>query len=339
MMTNHPTGVARVLITGSTTWADPVPIETMLDALVEDSAEIDSSFRVLTGMADGADAIAREWAEARGVNLHAELLEPGLYPGPMHRYNEALLRLAPDVVLAFKEDFDTDWASDGCRNGTEHMCRIAARAGVPVYLNGWTELGVDEPESSACDTAVVDDEHQTRWGTTLVSLLRSDITTQDVDVIVNAANTSLLGGGGVDGAIHRAAGPALLDACRSVVARQGGCATGEAVITGAGDLTATHVVHTVGPVWTDDDPEMHDHLLGRCYTESLRLAQEVGAATVAFPNISTGVYRFPKERAALVATSAVRRWLVENDHGLLDVRFVCFDQQNFDLYAAILSPV
>lgn len=177
------------------------------------------------------------------------------------------------------------------------------------------------------------------WGATEVTAFLGDITTQEVCVVVNAANSSLLGGGGVDGAIHRAAGPELLQACRDVVARVGGCKTGDAVITVAGNLASKHVVHTVGPVWTGQDVETHDRLLGRCYEQSLRLANEAGAATIAFPNISTGAYRFPVDRAAGVATAAVRKWLEANAHDITEVRFVCFTEDNFALYADLLQVV
>lgn len=156
------------------------------------------------------------------------------------------------------------------------------------------------------------------------------------DAIVNAANSSLMGGGGVDGAIHRAAGPALLAACRDVVARQGGCDPGDAVITAGGDLAASWVVHTVGPVWTGDAPETHDAVLASCYHRSIALASGVGATSIAFPNISTGVYRFPKERAARVAIAAAATALA--DYGdVTELVFVCFDQENHDLYASLLE--
>lgn len=173
---------------------------------------------------------------------------------------------------------------------------------------------------------------ETTWGDTLIRVVCADITTSTAEVIVNAANSSLLGGGGVDGAIHRAAGPALLAACREVVARQGGCPTGSAVITRAGDLPASHVVHTVGPVWTGDEPDLHDRLLAQCYRQSLRLAHEAGARTIAFPNISTGVYRFPGDRAADVVIETVRQWIDDNPGVLSRVDFVCFEQDNFDRY-------
>ena len=157
-------------------------------------------------------------------------------------------------------------------------------------------------------------------------------------MIVNAANSSLLGGGGVDGAIHRAAGPDLLAACRAVVARQGGCPPGHAVRTEAGNLDADYVVHTVGPVWTGEDPDQHDALLAGCYTESLRLCADADAQTIAFPNISTGVYRFPPERAARVATTAVHAWLIDHPGIMTQIDFVCFEHHNLDTYANILTP-
>ena len=155
-----------------------------------------------------------------------------------------------------------------------------------------------------------------------------DITTYAVDAIVNAANSSLLGGGGVDGAIHRAGGPSILDECRTIVAAQGGCPTGEAVITGAGLLPARHVIHTVGPIWGDQPDDESDRLLASAYTNSLLLAVESGSRTVAFPNVSTGVYGFPKERAADVAIGAV----TGGTWNLDEVVFVCFDDENLSLY-------
>ena len=165
-----------------------------------------------------------------------------------------------------------------------------------------------------------------------IHLLQQDITTLTVDIIVNAANSSLLGGGGVDGAIHRAGGPAILAECRQIRARQGKCATGEAVITTAGDLPAKRVIHTVGPVWaggTNDE----SHLLRNCYLNSLELAEREGATSIAFPNISTGVYGYPKQRAAEVAVAAVRAFTAQ---ALRDVYFVCFDAENYRIYRELL---
>lgn len=140
-----------------------------------------------------------------------------------------------------------------------------------------------------------------------IEIVQADITTLDVDAIVNAANTSLLGGGGVDGAIHRAAGPRLLEATRKI----GGCPTGEARITPGFDLPASWVIHTVGPVWRSGDAN-EDALLASCYRNSLALAREHGIATIAFPAISTGVYGFPMERAARIAIGAVASGLASN---------------------------
>lgn len=165
-----------------------------------------------------------------------------------------------------------------------------------------------------------------------VVTLHADITTVEADAIVNAANSSLMGGGGVDGAIHAAAGPAILEECRAIVAETGPCATGDAVITTAGDLPARHVIHTVGPVWSGVSPEADDATLASCYRSSLGLAVEHGCRTVAFPNVSTGVYGFPKERAAGVAVDAVRAWVDEHPGAVDEVVFVCFDADNERLY-------
>ena len=147
---------------------------------------------------------------------------------------------------------------------------------------------------------------------TRVKLLQGDITKLNVDAIVNAANSSLMGGGGVDGAIHRAGGPAILAECREIVARQGRCETGCAVITSGGNLPAKFAIHTVGPVWHGGSRN-EDQLLANAYLNSLRLALENGIETIAFPNISTGVYGFPKERASHIAIEAVTQFLAEND--------------------------
>jgi len=163
-----------------------------------------------------------------------------------------------------------------------------------------------------------------------IRLIRGDITLQQVDAIVNAANTTLLGGGGVDGAIHRAAGPSLLEACRKL----GGCPTGEARITPGFNLPAAYVIHTVGPVWKGGGSG-EDRALENCYMNSLRLAAERNLNSIAFPNISTGVYGFPKKRAAEIAVSAVRTFL-ENPGLPEEVRFVVFDAENEEIYRQLL---
>jgi len=168
-----------------------------------------------------------------------------------------------------------------------------------------------------------------------ISLLQGDITKLNVDAIVNAANSSLMGGGGVDGAIHRAGGPVILDECSQIVARQGRCATGEAVITSGGNLPAKQVIHTVGPVW-QDGKHNEANLLQNAYLNSLKLAVENGIETIAFPNISTGVYGYPKEKAAEIAIRTVTEFLRENDQ-LQQVYFVCFDEENLQIYQRLLT--
>ncbi len=161
----------------------------------------------------------------------------------------------------------------------------------------------------------------------IITLAHGDITTFDVDAIVNAANTSLLGGGGVDGAIHRAAGPKLLEECEKI----GGCPTGEARITRGYRLPARHVIHTVGPVWRGG-AHGEDDLLASCYRNSLALAREHGLRTIAFPAISTGVYSFPLDRATRIAVGEVRAFLREYPDALDRVTFVAFDAQTFESY-------
>ncbi|MFE6619221.1 O-acetyl-ADP-ribose deacetylase [Streptomyces sp. NPDC008086] len=165
---------------------------------------------------------------------------------------------------------------------------------------------------------------------TTIRLVQGDITQESADAIVNAANSSLLGGGGVDGAIHRRGGPAILDECRKLRAsRYGkGLPTGQAVATTAGELDARWVIHTVGPVFSPQ--EDRSALLASCYRESLRVADELGARTVAFPAISTGVYRYPLEDAARIAVETVRA----AETGVEEVRFVLFDERAYEVFAA-----
>lgn len=167
-----------------------------------------------------------------------------------------------------------------------------------------------------------------------IQLIRGDITKQTTDAIVNAANSSLMGGGGVDGAIHRAGGPAILEECRKIRARQGSCSTGEAVITAAGNLPSKFVIHTVGPVW-NGGKKNEPTLLANCYHNSLRLAVENNLASISFPNISTGIYGYPKKEAAEVAVKAVSDFL-SADSTLTSVAFVCFDEENYLLYQSLL---
>jgi O-acetyl-ADP-ribose deacetylase (regulator of RNase III) len=171
----------------------------------------------------------------------------------------------------------------------------------------------------------------------MLEVIKGDITKIAVDAIVNAANSSLMGGGGVDGAIHRAGGPAILEECKKIVARQGGCKTGEAVITTGGNLPAKFVIHTVGPIWYGGH-QNEQTLLANCYKNSLRLAVENGCRTIAFPNISTGVYRFPKEEAAHIAVQTVHAFLQSRSE-IEKVIFVCFDDENFQFIQKELGNV
>lgn len=165
-----------------------------------------------------------------------------------------------------------------------------------------------------------------------IELTKGDITKIKSDVIVNAANSSLLGGGGVDGVIHRAGGSEILEECRQIRNQQGKCKTGEAVVTTAGNLPAKYVIHTVGPVWNNNE-EKESQLLANCYRNSLKLAESIEVKTIAFPNISTGVYRFPKELAGKIAVDEVKNFksdIIEK------VIFVCFDDENEKIYKKLL---
>ena len=160
----------------------------------------------------------------------------------------------------------------------------------------------------------------------MIKVIKGDITKVKADAIVNAANTTLLGGGGVDGAIHRAGGPEILVECRRI----GGCPTGEAVITTAGKLPAKYVIHAVGPVWRGGQNN-EDQLLASAYLNSLKIAEKYNLKTIAFPNISTGVYRFPKERAAKIALQTIINFL-KNSRVVKEVIFVCYDDENYEIY-------
>ena len=164
----------------------------------------------------------------------------------------------------------------------------------------------------------------------MINLLKADITKLEVDAIVNAANKTLLGGGGVDGAIHGAAGPQLLAECTKLK----GCATGQAKITRAYALPARHVIHTVGPVWKGG-MRNEESLLRSCYLNSLSLAKEYKLESIAFPNISTGVYEFPKNLAAEIAINAVKEFLTDNELPQ-EVYFACFDEENYQYYKNLL---
>jgi O-acetyl-ADP-ribose deacetylase len=171
---------------------------------------------------------------------------------------------------------------------------------------------------------------------TQISVAQGDITDFDGDAIVNAANPRLAGGGGVDGAIHRAGGPTILEECRLWVSANGLLPTGAAMATSGGDLRARLVIHTVGPVWFEHDSHTAIHLLASCYRVSLQLAAHHGCKRVAFPNISTGVYGFPKEEAVTTALEAVTEW-VKGDDSLDEIVFVCFGDENLEIYSRLLG--
>ncbi len=169
----------------------------------------------------------------------------------------------------------------------------------------------------------------------VINLLLGDITKTKADAIVNAANTTLLGGGGVDGAIHRAGGIKILEECKKIIKKQGGCGVGEAVITTAGNLPAKFVIHTVGPIWYGGINN-EDQLLANAYKNCLQLAIENEVKKIAFPNISTGVYNFPKERAAKIAIRTVFDYF-KTSSILEEIIFVCFDRENYSIYEGILN--
>lgn len=168
-----------------------------------------------------------------------------------------------------------------------------------------------------------------------IELLQGDITKLEVDAIVNAANSSLTGGGGVDGVIHQAAGSGLLEECLKIKERQGGCPPGEAVITSGANLKAKFVIHAVGPIWNGGH-EDENQILANAYRNSLVLAVSNSVKTIAFPNISTGIYKFPKKPAAEIALKEVRDFLSKDDT-VETVFFCCFDDENFRIYHRLLN--
>ncbi|PUZ22569.1 O-acetyl-ADP-ribose deacetylase (regulator of RNase III), contains Macro domain [Chitinophaga costaii] len=169
----------------------------------------------------------------------------------------------------------------------------------------------------------------------MIEVIKGDITKIKVDAIVNAANTSLLGGSGVDGAIHKAGGGAILEDCKKIRSKQGGCKVGEAVITTAGKLPAKFVIHTVGPVWNNGNNN-EDMLLSLAYSNSLKLAADHNVQTISFPNISTGIYRFPKYQAAKIAFKTVTDFQTTSDL-IKQIIFVCFDIENYNIYNELLK--
>lgn len=174
------------------------------------------------------------------------------------------------------------------------------------------------------------------WSKTAVTLERGDITAHKADAIVNAANSTLLGGGGVDGAIHRQGGPEILSQCRVIAAQRGPLPPGDAVATDAGRLPTRRVLHTVGPIWHGGDHHEAE-TLGRCYRSCLELARQEGLRTVAFPSISTGAYRFPVKEAAKVAIEAITGFLNEHPDVFERITWVLFDESTFAIYAEVLG--
>jgi len=169
-------------------------------------------------------------------------------------------------------------------------------------------------------------------------LKQGDITRESVDALVNAANSSLMGGGGVDGAIHRAGGPAILEECKKIVTKQGPLPTGKAVITTGGKLPGKHIIHTVGPIWHGGNHNEAE-LLASAYRESLKLAAANNLATIAFPSISTGAYGYPVDKAALVALKTAADFLKSEPGTLKEVTFVLFDARTFENYRKVLGDM
>ena len=170
---------------------------------------------------------------------------------------------------------------------------------------------------------------------TKLILVQGDITKEEVDAIANAANEQLAGGGGVDGAIHRAGGPKIMEECDEIRSQQGGCPTGQAVITTGGNLPAKYIIHTVGPIWHGGNADEPD-LLASCYRESLSLALQHGIKTIAFPSISTGIYGYPTDKASAVSLNAVKEFVEAHD-GIEEVRFVLFDDVTYRCFEDALS--
>ena len=173
---------------------------------------------------------------------------------------------------------------------------------------------------------------------TKLVIVQGDITQQATDAIVNAANSSLMGGGGVDGAIHRVGGPAILEECKQIVARQGRLPTGKAVMTSGGNLKTKFVIHTVGPIWYGGN-RGEAELLGCAYRESLKVAAKNRLSSISFPSISTGAYGYPVDKAAKVALETVNSFLRESDTSVKEVVFVLFDSRTFTAYAAALKEI
>ncbi|WP_432407316.1 O-acetyl-ADP-ribose deacetylase [Wukongibacter sp. M2B1] len=171
---------------------------------------------------------------------------------------------------------------------------------------------------------------------TKIKLVRGDITLESTEAIVNAANSTLLGGGGVDGAIHRAGGPKILDECKAIRKKQGSCPTGEAVITTAGNLPSSYVIHTVGPIWKGGNNN-ESKLLANAYRNSLNLAYENNIKTITFPSISTGVYNYPVKEASIIALKTVKNSLDEFDFE--EIRFILFSDKDYNIYLESIKEV